>query len=91
MPASGTSLPYEQLETERFIGKHGITSYTFNPFFPVNTLALMRGAIAAQRIGVFDALRRPDVPPHVGPAEKDGRPGSRCARRCRSPVWMRRS
>jgi 2-hydroxychromene-2-carboxylate isomerase len=46
-------LAYEQLETRRFIGKHGIRSYTFNPFFPVNTLALMRGAIAAQRIGVF--------------------------------------
>jgi 2-hydroxychromene-2-carboxylate isomerase len=46
-------LPYEHLETRRFIAKHGITSYTFNPFFPVNTLALMRGAIAAQRMGVF--------------------------------------
>jgi 2-hydroxychromene-2-carboxylate isomerase len=46
-------LPYELLETERFVKKHGITNYTFNPFFPINTLALMRGAIAAQRIGVF--------------------------------------
>jgi 2-hydroxychromene-2-carboxylate isomerase len=46
-------LPYEHLETERFVKKHGITHYTFNPFFPVNTLALMRGAIAAQRMGVF--------------------------------------
>ncbi|HKS54186.1 MAG TPA: 2-hydroxychromene-2-carboxylate isomerase [Steroidobacteraceae bacterium] len=46
-------LQYEHLETQRFIRKHGITSYTFNPFFPVNTLALMRGAIAAQRMGVF--------------------------------------
>jgi 2-hydroxychromene-2-carboxylate isomerase len=46
-------LPYEQLETQRFIRKHGISNYTFNPFFPVNTLALMRGAIAAQRMGVF--------------------------------------
>jgi 2-hydroxychromene-2-carboxylate isomerase len=46
-------LPYEHLETERFVKKHGITNYTFNPFFPLNTLALMRGAIAAQRTGVF--------------------------------------
>lgn len=46
-------LPYQQLETQRFIEKHGITSYQFNPFFPVNTLALMRGAVAAQRLGVF--------------------------------------
>jgi len=47
-------LPYERLETERFIKKHGITNYQFNPFFPVNTLALMRGAVAAQRLGVFE-------------------------------------
>jgi 2-hydroxychromene-2-carboxylate isomerase len=46
-------LPYEHLETQRFVKKHGITNYTFNPFFPINTLALMRGAIAAQRMGVF--------------------------------------
>jgi 2-hydroxychromene-2-carboxylate isomerase len=47
-------LPYERLETERFIEKHGIANYQFNPFFPVNTLALMRGAVAAQRLGVFE-------------------------------------
>jgi 2-hydroxychromene-2-carboxylate isomerase len=46
-------LPYEQLETRRFIHKHGIDNFQFNPFFPVNTLALMRGVIAAQRLGVF--------------------------------------
>jgi len=27
---------------------------TFNPHFPINTLYLMRGAIAAQQMGVFD-------------------------------------
>ena len=47
-------LPYEHLETQRFIKKHGITNFQFNPFFPVNTLALMRGAVAAQRLGVFE-------------------------------------
>jgi 2-hydroxychromene-2-carboxylate isomerase len=47
-------LPYERLETERFIRKHGIKNYQFNPFFPVNTLALMRGAVAAQRLGVYE-------------------------------------
>jgi 2-hydroxychromene-2-carboxylate isomerase len=47
-------LPYERLETERFIKKHSIDNYRFNPFFPVNTLALMRGAVAAQRLGVFE-------------------------------------
>jgi 2-hydroxychromene-2-carboxylate isomerase len=44
---------YERLETERFVKQHGITRYRRNPFFPVNTLTLMRGAIAAQRLGVF--------------------------------------
>jgi len=47
-------LPYERLETQRFIRKHGIGKFQFNPFFPVNTLALMRGAVAAQRLGVFE-------------------------------------
>lgn len=44
---------YQRLETERFVKRHGITRFAPNPFFPVNTLVLMRGAIAAQRLGVF--------------------------------------
>jgi 2-hydroxychromene-2-carboxylate isomerase len=47
-------LPYEQLEMQRFIRRHGIKSFTWNPFFPVNTLLVMRGAIAAQLAGVFE-------------------------------------
>ncbi len=46
-------LEYEQLERERFIRRHGIAQFTWNPFFPVNTLLIMRGAVAAQREGVF--------------------------------------
>ena len=42
------------LETERFIARHGIRTFRQNPFFPVNTLALMRGAVAAQFDGYFD-------------------------------------
>ena len=45
---------YERLETARFIERHGITSFRHNPFFPVNTLTIMRGAIAAQMLGVFE-------------------------------------
>lgn len=41
------------VETQRFIRKHGITTFKSNPFFPVNTLQLMRGAVAAQLDGVF--------------------------------------
>ncbi len=45
-------LEYQQLEMRRFIERHEV-AFQFNPFFPVNTLALMRGAVAAQRLGVF--------------------------------------
>jgi 2-hydroxychromene-2-carboxylate isomerase len=41
-------LDYEMLESRRFIAKHGLTRFQFNPHFPVNTLMLMRGAIAAE-------------------------------------------
>ena len=47
-------LEYEQLEVRRFIRRHGITQFTWNPFFPVNTLLTMRGAVAAQLDGVFE-------------------------------------
>jgi 2-hydroxychromene-2-carboxylate isomerase len=45
---------YERLETTRFIRRHGITKFQSNPFFPVNTLMIMRGAIAARSLGVFE-------------------------------------
>jgi 2-hydroxychromene-2-carboxylate isomerase len=45
---------YERLETARFIKRHGITHFRQNPFFPVNTLTIMRGAIAAERLGLFE-------------------------------------
>jgi 2-hydroxychromene-2-carboxylate isomerase len=45
---------YQQLETERFIRQHKITRYKMNPHFPVNTLALMRGAVAAKKLGIFE-------------------------------------
>ena len=40
---------YQRLETARFVARHGITRFTANPFFPVNTLVLMRGAVAARK------------------------------------------
>ncbi len=45
---------YQQLETERFIRQHGITRYKMNPFFPVITLMVMRGAFAARKLGIFE-------------------------------------
>jgi 2-hydroxychromene-2-carboxylate isomerase len=50
-----SKLRYEGKETERFVKKHRITEYARNPHFPVNTLQIMRGAVAAQRAGVFEA------------------------------------
>jgi len=44
---------YAALETQRFLAKHAITRFARNPFFPVNTLQIMRGAVAAQRLGCF--------------------------------------
>jgi 2-hydroxychromene-2-carboxylate isomerase len=44
---------YEQLETQRFIRRHGIDDFKFNPHFPVNTLNLMRMAVAAEREGIL--------------------------------------
>jgi 2-hydroxychromene-2-carboxylate isomerase len=42
---------YERLELRRFIERHGLSRFQMNPFFPVNTLQIMRGAVAAQLDG----------------------------------------
>jgi 2-hydroxychromene-2-carboxylate isomerase len=45
---------FHALETERFVKRFAVKPYSWNPFFPVNTLNLMRAAIAAQAEGVFE-------------------------------------
>jgi 2-hydroxychromene-2-carboxylate isomerase len=45
---------YDLLEVRRFIERHGLTRFRRNPHFPVNTLKVMRGAIAAQKLGCFE-------------------------------------
>jgi 2-hydroxychromene-2-carboxylate isomerase len=47
-------LAYHAIETERFVKRFHVQPYVRNPFFPVNTLNLMRAAIAAQLEGVFE-------------------------------------
>ena len=42
---------YDRLEIQRFIAKHGLKQFRMNPFFPVNTLKIMRLAVAAQALG----------------------------------------
>ena len=48
-------LEYQQLETRRFIARHGLDAFQFNPHFPVNTVLIMRGAVAAQMEGTLAA------------------------------------
>lgn len=43
-------LEYERLETQRFVAKHGLRDFRFNPHFPVNSLLIMRGLLAARRV-----------------------------------------
>lgn len=45
---------FQAVETERFLKRFHVQPYVWNPFFPVNTLNLMRAAIAAQLEGVLE-------------------------------------
>jgi 2-hydroxychromene-2-carboxylate isomerase len=44
-------LPYGLIESRRFIKKHALTAFKMNPSFPVNTVQIMRGAVAAEMDG----------------------------------------
>ena len=43
-------LEYEMLETQRFVSRHNLSSFRFNPHFPINSLTLMRGLVVAQKL-----------------------------------------
>ena len=43
---------YEMLEFDRFVRAHDLP-FKMNPHFPINSITLMRGAVAAQRLGCF--------------------------------------
>ena len=45
-------LAYQRLEMKRFMAQYEINAFRFNPHFPVNTLLVMRGLIAAEAEGV---------------------------------------
>ena len=47
-----TKQNYEMLEFDRFVKAHALP-FKMNPRFPINSLYLMRGAVAAQRLGCF--------------------------------------
>ena len=46
---------YEMLELRRFVARHRFEKFRLNPHFPVNTLMLMRGLVAAREAGSGDA------------------------------------
>ena len=46
---------FHAIETQRFVKRFQVQPFVWNPFFPVNTLNLMRAAVAAQLEGVFEA------------------------------------
>ena len=45
---------YQFIEIERFIKEHNLVKYKFNSNFPVNTVQVQRGALAAQELGIFE-------------------------------------
>ncbi|WP_315781719.1 2-hydroxychromene-2-carboxylate isomerase [Bradyrhizobium sp. SZCCHNPS1003] len=46
---------FHEVETQRFLKRYQVQPWVWNPYFPVNTLNLMRAAIAAELEGVFEA------------------------------------
>ena len=73
-------LEYQRLEFQRFIDKHGLRQFQWNPHFPVNTVQIMRGAIVAQMDGklmpyvdavfhhMWEAPKKMDDPAVIGAA-----------------------
>lgn len=53
---------YEELELRRFVQRHGIMRYRMNPHFPVNTLQIMRGAVAARGWAASSTMWMPSSP-----------------------------
>ena len=81
---------FHALETERFMKRFGVKPYVWNPFFPVNTLNLMRAAVAAQIEGVFEKYVEAAFHHMWAEPKKMDDPESR-PRRWPRPALMRRN
>ncbi len=66
---------YEKLEVRRFIAKHRLDKFRLNPHFPVNTLMLMRGFVAAREAGAEAAYLEMGLEGMVGGGPQARRPG----------------
>jgi 2-hydroxychromene-2-carboxylate isomerase len=64
---------YAALELQRWIAHLGVP-FRGNPHFPINTLLLMRTAVAAQRAGVFEPFHRVVYPAFWAEGENLGEP-----------------
>jgi 2-hydroxychromene-2-carboxylate isomerase len=64
---------YGALELQRWVAHLGVP-FRGNPHFPINTLLLMRTAVAAQRAGVFEPFHRAVYPAFWAEGENLGEP-----------------
>lgn len=64
---------YGALTLRRWVEHYGVP-FVLNPHFPIHTVQLMRGAVAAQRAGVFDAYHRAIFPAFWAEGENLGDP-----------------
>lgn len=46
--ATPNRLKYEQLELQRFVARHGLTKFHWNPHFPLRTVTAMRAALLVE-------------------------------------------
>ena len=46
-------LKYDQMEFDRFLKKHKVAEFRFNPYFQLRTVFLMRAALVAQQQGIL--------------------------------------
>jgi len=89
---------YERLEMRRFVLRHGLDRFRANPFFPVNTLQIMRGAVAAELDGrlapyvealfrhMWEEPKKMDDPEVIRAAlDESGLDGSRTLARIQDP------
>lgn len=92
-------LAYERLEMMRFIKKHRLDKFAMNPNFPVNTLMLMRGAVAAEMDGNLeryveaglkhmweDGLKMDDADVYADAMTKAGLDGAELLARTQDPA-----
>jgi 2-hydroxychromene-2-carboxylate isomerase len=92
-------LEYQRLETQRFINRHGLSQFKTNPHFPINTVQIMRGAVAAEMDGrlaayadavfrhVWEQGRKMDDAEVIGAAlDAAGLDGTRTLQRIQEPA-----